>query len=78
MSEKMTAIRLPSLPRGTGWAEWGYKEPSEMIAIIRELATIQLQQAQAILAADDADFMVETYKGPYAMRNRVVLQEGKK
>lgn len=78
MSEKLTAISLPGLPRGTGWAEWGAKEPYEMIAIIRERAAVQLKEAQDILDADDADFMVETYKGPYAMRDRIILQEGKK
>ncbi|XAI96868.1 hypothetical protein [Synechococcus phage Ssp-JY40] len=74
MSDRMTAIYLPSLRRGAGRAEYGWLEPSEMIAIIRRSAEAQKAEAEAILAADDADFQVETYIGVHAQRQREIIQ----
>lgn len=74
MSDRMTAVYLPSLPRGAGRAEYGRLPASEMIAIIRRSAELQKAEAEAILAADDADFQVETYVGLHAQRRREVIQ----
>jgi hypothetical protein len=76
MSERMTSIKLPGV-WGAGWAEYGRKEPSEMIAAIRRHAQHEIAWAEKVLAADDADFRVDTYLGPHAQRNREILQEGK-
>ena len=77
MSERLTAIMLPGIA-GSGLVEWGRKTVPDMIAIYRALAKRQKEKAEAILAAADSDFYVDTYLGPYAMRNREILQYGRK
>lgn len=77
MSERLTSIRLLT-HRFAGWAEWGRKTPAEMIAAIRSHAQHQLAEAQAVLAAADEDFYIDTYRGVHVQRDREVLQEGKK
>lgn len=77
MSDRMTSIYLASLCRGRGWAEWGRKTPAEMIAIIRDHARRDKEAAEAILAAPDEAFTVETYVGVHVRRDRKVLQAGK-
>ena len=74
MSQRMTAIGLPSLRRGAGLAEYGLVPPSEMVATIRRYAEQQKLEAEAILAASDADFLVETYVGVHTKRQRQILQ----
>lgn len=69
MSERMTAVSLPG-HFGVGIADWGTHEPVKMIEELREYARHQLAEAQAVLAAADADFIVETYRGPHAQRDR--------
>ena len=78
MSERMTGILLPGRPNGVGWAEWGRKTPAEMIASYRRHAEQQKAEAEAILAAADEDFYVDTYLGPYARAKTEVLQAGRK
>jgi hypothetical protein len=41
-----------------------------MIHIIRRNAAIAKEEAERILAADDSDFVVETYVGIHVQRNR--------
>ena len=77
MSDRLTAIYLPSLRRGAGRAEYGRLTVSEMIAIIRRSAELQKAEAEAILAADDADFQVETYVGVHAQRQLEVIQQAR-
>jgi hypothetical protein len=77
MSDRMTAIHLPSIGRGAGRAEYGRISAGEMIAIIRRSAEIQKAEAEAILAADDADFQIETYVGLHVRRKRVVIQQAR-
>lgn len=74
MSERMTAAHLPTLP-GSGWADYGRCEPSEVIASARRHARHQLDQALAVLTATDAEFEVETYVGVHSRRSREVIQE---
>jgi len=76
MSERMTAIYLPSLRQGAGWAECGRRSPNEMIDIIRGQAARQKAEAEAILAAADVDFRIETYVGVHVQKQLEVLQEG--
>jgi hypothetical protein len=78
MSDRMTSVHLPGLNAGSGLADWGRKTPAEMISLIREHAAHQKQQAEAILAASDDEFRVETYVGVYVRRSKIVLQEGRK
>lgn len=78
MGERMTSIRLPGLPMGTGFQDYGLKSVEDMIKIIQDKARYDLENAQKILAAKDEDFLVETYIGPYARKNLEVLQSGNK
>ena len=75
MSERMTSIALPGR-LGSGYADYGRKSIAEMVALIRDRAALMKRDAEAILAAKDADFYVCTYRGIYVQRDRVVLQEG--
>ena len=77
MSERMTAIDLPGT-WGGGIADYGRKTVPEMIALLRSHATANRTQAEAILAANDEDFRVQTYIGERVRRDRIILQEGKK
>lgn len=74
MSYQMTSINLPGR-YGAGIADYGRKTVAEMIAMIRGHAELVKRDAEAILAAKDRDFHVCTYRGVYARRNLVVLQE---
>lgn len=79
MSERMTGIQLRgNKAAGPGLAEWGRKTPAEMIARYRSYAQHQLEEAQAILAAADEDFHIDTYRGVNVQRDREVIQEGRK
>jgi hypothetical protein len=77
MSDRMTSVELPELGGQYGWAEWGRKPVLEMITMLREKASRDKAAAEAILAASDEDFHVETYVGVHVQRNRTVLQPGK-
>jgi len=76
MSIRMTSIHLPGLRRGAGIGELGRVPAAEMIAIIRRSAERHKEEAEAILAAADEDFHIETYLGVSVKRNREVIQEG--
>lgn len=75
MSDRLTSIRLPGI--GAGLAEWGRETPSHMIELYRRYARSELEKAQAVLAAPDEAFEVETYTGVQVRRNREVLQSAK-
>mgnify|MGYP006350049633 CR=1 FL=1 len=78
MSERMTRIELRgNKAAGPGLAEWGRKTPAEMIERYRQYARHQLAEAEAVLAATDEEFRVETYTGVHVQRNREVIQDGK-
>lgn len=76
MSERMTAIHLLGTTR-PGIADWGMKTAPEMIEQYRSYARNLLEEAQAVLAASDEEFMVESYRGPWAMRDRKIIQQGR-
>jgi hypothetical protein len=69
----MMTICLPGV-FGSGIADWGKKTVPEMIAMLRKYAEHEKGVAEAILAASDEQFLVETYIGVHVMRNKVVLQ----
>jgi hypothetical protein len=73
-SERMTSISLPGCV-GSGLADWGRKTPAEMIAQYRAYARHLREHADAVLAAPDDAFRVETYVGEYKRHRREVLQE---
>ena len=72
----MTAIRLPGL-WGGGIAEWDKVPVAEMIERYRDYAERMKKDAEEVLSASDADFRIETYRGPHAQRDRQILQEGR-
>lgn len=76
MSEHMTSIHLPGV-RDSGYADWGSRSVTEMIALLRQKARDERAVAEAILAASDDDFHVETYYGVYVHRNAEILQNGR-
>jgi len=71
----MTAISLPGR-LGGGIAEYGRQSVATMIAELREYASRQKAEAEAILAAPDSAFHVTTYVGVHAMNKFEVLQRG--
>lgn len=75
MADRLTSITLPGLPNGTGYAEWGRKTAPEMVAIIRTQAERMKADAEAILAAADEDFQIETYLGVHVKNKREVIQQ---
>lgn len=77
MSERMTGIGLPGLPNGAGIQDYGRQTPKHMIKMLRDWALYQKTNADAILAAKDEDFKIETYVGSLVQKNKEVLQEGK-
>jgi hypothetical protein len=77
MGDRMTSINLPG-EFGSGLAEYGRQTVPQMIRAIRDHARLQKAQAEKLLAAADADFCVETYKGVCVRRNIEVLQDGRK
>jgi len=71
MGERMTSISLPcNKAAGPGLAEWGRKTPAEMVERYRKYANHLLAEAQAILAASDEDFYIETHTGVWVKRGR--------
>jgi hypothetical protein len=73
----MTSVHLPGMRQGAGIQDYGRKEPSEMIAMIKGYAQLRKEEAEAILQADDADFRVETYIGSWAQKKREIVQQGR-
>ena len=69
----MTAISLPGV-WGAGYAVHGKSSIADMLGLIRAHAFSQKQMAEAVLAASDNDFLVETYVGVHVRKNREVLQ----
>lgn len=76
MSELFTFIDLPGT--GNSFAERGNKTVKDMIKILREHAAYEIKKAQEVLAASDGDFHVLTARGILVMRDRKVLQKGRK
>lgn len=77
MAERMTAIDLPG-HFDSGLADWGVKSVEEMVSMLREKAARDKAVAEAILAASDDDFRVQTYRGVHVRHDRKILQKGKK
>lgn len=73
MAERITSVYLPSLGLGSGWMEYGRKDPHEMIRRLRRNAEIAKEGAERILTAPDMEFVVETHTGVYAQRNHEQL-----
>ena len=77
MTDRMTSIRLPGAT-SPGWMDCGLVPPEAMIAAFRERAERMIAEGKEILAAQDGDFRVETFIGPYARRGPRVLQPGRR
>jgi hypothetical protein len=71
--DRMTSINLPGI-FGSGVADWGRKTAAEMIVILRMKAEHDKRIAEAILAAPDEYFQVETYLGVHVRRSREIVQ----
>lgn len=76
-SEKMTSITLGRDSAFNGVAEWGECSIKHMVEVARKHSKWLRAQADAIDAAADSDFHVETYRGVHVQRNLKVLQEGR-
>ena len=76
MRDLMTSIHLPE-QAVQGYADYGKKTSAEMIAAYRAIAREKKFEAEAILAAVDEDFRIDTYRGIHAQRDRKIIQEGK-
>lgn len=72
----MTSINLPGC-RSAGLADWGVKTVPEMIAKMRAHHQHKLEVAQQVLAASDADFLIEVVRGPIVRRRVNTLQQGR-
>ena len=71
MSKVMTSIVAPSIQQGSsGFADYGRRSRSEMIALYKQFAQERKAEAEAILNTADDDFIVEQFSGEYATRNR--------
>lgn len=77
MSDRMTAVYLPGLSQGSGWAEYGRVNPAEMIKALKRNAAHAKAEAEIILAAPDHEFRVETYVGVHVQKRREIIQEGR-
>jgi hypothetical protein len=74
----MTSIHLPSvdsLPGSTGLADWDRRTRAEMIRQYRAHAARMKQEADAVLAARDSEFIVETYLGTIVRKNVEIVTE---
>lgn len=79
MTERYTSIALPGQPGEVShYAERGGKTVSEMITNLKKRARRIKAEAEAVLAADDADFRIVSFTGVIRQRKKIVWQEGKK
>lgn len=67
MSERMTSCHAPGVG---GIADSGRRTRAEMITEFRAYYQRQRDEAERALALPDEALIVETYLGPWAMRNR--------
>lgn len=67
----MTAASVPGVAFTV--VDYGRKTRAEMVAQYRAYYEHQKTDAMEALAAADEDIVVETFLGPWAMRNREVV-----
>lgn len=72
MSDRYTSIKLPGM---SGIADHGRRPRAEMIELIRRHAEREKAEAEAILAATDDQFQIETYVGVHVRKGREVIQK---
>lgn len=75
-NRKLTRISLPGLDH-PGLADWGECSIEDMTDYYRKWAMQTKLQVEEILSAADADFRIETYRGPWVQKDRKIIQEGK-
>jgi hypothetical protein len=78
MAEKMTTINLPGRPRGVGFMDYGDVPADKLIATYRRMALRDKEEAEAVLAASDADFRIVYVEGKLINRPIRVIQEGRR
>jgi hypothetical protein len=71
MSERMTAVSGPGV---TGVMDYGRRTRAEMLAQYRAHYEGQRAEAERALAMPDDVLTVETFLGPWAMKNREVVR----
>lgn len=69
MTDRMTEVSVPGSGH-RGLADFGRRDPVEMIERLREMARREIIAAQKVLDAPDEDFVVETYRGFVVQHNR--------
>ena len=80
MSDRITRIRTrnpigPAPHRVAAISDYGRKTRAEMINIYRAHYQRQIERAQAALTIPDDELIVETYLGPWAMKNKEEVTE---
>lgn len=75
-SERYTCIELPGVS-GSAIAEYGEKDAGHMITFLRRHAEYQAKVWQAVLAADDKDFQIESYTGYHVRKKRKTIQDSR-
>lgn len=73
MSERMTSVHAPG--NNSAYASWGRLTRAEAISEWRRYYEGLRDEAAKALATPDEDLIVETYLGPYAMKNREEVTE---
>ncbi len=76
VSEKMTRIRLPKGSAFKGLLDWGEHSHAEMVRQARAFAAHQMEEANAVLNAQDRDFEVAIVRGPYVQHFVRVVDPG--
>lgn len=75
MSEILTRIELPG-QKWSGLGEWGRVSAEEMIRVARYHSAKLRAVADAIDAAKDEDFRIESARGVHVRKNVTVIQSG--
>jgi hypothetical protein len=71
VSDRLTSATAPGI---AGVADYGRKSRAEMVSQFKRYYRQQLREAEQALAIADEDIVVETFLGPYAMKNREVVR----
>lgn len=74
MSRRITSIHLPKAPGSPGVAKEGEQTVEVMIKELREYAAHLRAEAEAVEAAADHEFQIESYNGVFVQRGRRELQ----
>ncbi|MGN7186974.1 hypothetical protein [Microbacterium enclense] len=69
MAHRLTSVSVPGT-RHHGFADYGRKDPVEMIGRLRAMAREEMLAASRVVSAPDSQFVVETFCGVHVQRDR--------